>query len=51
MGDARRRVSSGSTDARVGEADARQYRLDEGPWLTAAATRRLIGIDVPGGLR
>jgi GAF domain-containing protein len=41
----RRRVSSGSTDARVREADALQYQLDEGPCLTAAATRDLVRID------
>ncbi len=41
----RRRTSSGSTDARVEEADALQYQLDEGPCLTAAATRQLVRID------
>jgi GAF domain-containing protein len=43
--DGGRRTSSGSTDARVREADALQYRLDEGPCLTAAATRQLVRID------
>jgi GAF domain-containing protein len=39
------RRSSGSTDARVREADSLQYELDEGPCLAAAATRRLVRID------
>lgn len=43
--DGRRRISSGSTDARVREADALQYQLDEGPCLTAATTRELVRID------
>jgi GAF domain-containing protein len=43
--DGRRRVSWGSTDARVEEADALQYQLDEGPCLTAATTRELVRID------
>lgn len=40
-----RRTSSGSTDARVHEADALQYELDEGPCLTAASSRELVRID------
>jgi GAF domain-containing protein len=40
-----RRRSSGSTDDRVRDADDLQYTLDEGPCLTAAATRELIRID------
>jgi GAF domain-containing protein len=43
--DDRRRRSSGSTDDRVRQADALQYELDEGPCLTAAATRQLVRID------
>jgi hypothetical protein len=43
--DGRRRTSSGSTDVRVREADALQYELDEGPCLTATATRELVRID------
>jgi GAF domain-containing protein len=43
--DERGRRSSGSTDARVREADGLQYELDEGPCLAAAATRELIRID------
>jgi len=43
--DDERRRSSGSTDDRVREADALQYELDEGPCLTAAATRELVRID------
>jgi GAF domain-containing protein len=43
--DGRRRVSSGSTDDRVREADSLQYELDEGPCLTAAMTRELVRID------
>ena len=43
--DERRRTSSGSTDARVMEADNLQYDLDEGPCLAAAAQRQLIRID------
>src|SRR3954467_20789 len=43
--DERGRRSSGSTDARVREADNLQYELDEGPCLAAAATRELIWID------
>jgi len=39
------RRSSGSTDARVREADNLQYELDEGPCLVAAATRELVRID------
>ena len=39
------RRSSGSTDARVREADNLQYEMDEGPCLTAAATRELVRID------
>jgi GAF domain-containing protein len=40
-----RRTSSGSTDARVQQADAMQYELDEGPCLTAAASRELVRMD------
>lgn len=40
-----RRTSAGSTDDRVRAADALQYELDEGPCLTAAATRELVVID------
>jgi GAF domain-containing protein len=43
--DGRRRASWGSTDARVGEADALQYQLEEGPCLTAAIARELVRID------
>jgi GAF domain-containing protein len=43
--DGRGRRSSGSTDARVREADSLQYALEEGPCLAATATRRLIRID------
>ncbi len=43
--DGRRRTSSGSTDARVREADALQYELDEGPCLAAALNRELVRID------
>jgi GAF domain-containing protein len=43
--DERNRRSSGSTDDRVRRADALQYELDEGPCLTAAATRELVRID------
>src|SRR3954447_21684178 len=39
------RRSSGSTDARVREADDLQYELNEGPCLAAAASRALIRID------
>jgi GAF domain-containing protein len=39
------RVSSGSTDDRVREADARQYELDEGPCLAAAAMREVVRVD------
>jgi GAF domain-containing protein len=39
------RRSSGSTDARVREADDLQYELNEGPCLAAAASRELIRID------
>lgn len=45
MVDEERRRSSGSTDARVREADALQYELDEGPCLTAVATREVVRID------
>jgi GAF domain-containing protein len=41
----RRRVSSGSTDERVREADALQYEFDEGPCITAAVSRELVRID------
>lgn len=41
----RRRVSSGSTDERVREADALQYDLDEGPCLAAATTGELVRVD------
>jgi len=40
-----RRVSSGSTDDRVREADALQYELDEGPCLAAAALREPVVVD------
>lgn len=40
-----RRTSAGSTDERVREADALQYELDEGPCLTATATRELVVIE------
>jgi GAF domain-containing protein len=40
-----RKRSSGSTDARVEEADDLQYRLGEGPCLAAAAARQLIRVD------
>jgi GAF domain-containing protein len=40
-----RRVSSGSTDDRVREADALQYALDEGPCLTAAIQCELVRLD------
>ncbi|RBY85832.1 transcription antitermination regulator [Blastococcus sp. TF02A-30] len=40
-----RRVSSGSTDPRVEQADALQYEFDEGPCLTAAGRRELVRID------
>ena len=43
--DERGRRSSGSTDARVREADNLQYELDEGPCLKAAATRELVRVD------
>ena len=43
--DERGRRSSGSTGARVREADDLQYVLDEGPCLAAAAHRELIRID------
>ncbi len=43
--DERGRRSSGSTDARVEQADALQYELDEGPCLAAAAGRRLVRVD------
>ena len=39
------RRSSGSTDARVREADNLQYDLNEGPCLAAAAGRELVRID------
>jgi GAF domain-containing protein len=41
----RRRVSSGSTDDRVREADGLQYELDEGPCLTAASMGMRIRVD------
>lgn len=44
MGEGGRR-SSGSTGARVREADDLQYALDEGPCLAAAANRELIRVD------
>ena len=34
-----------STDARVAQADALQYELDEGPCLAAAATGELVRVD------
>ncbi len=40
-----RRTSAGSTDDQVRAADALQYELDEGPCLTATATRELVVID------
>jgi GAF domain-containing protein len=40
-----RRTSAGSTDERVREADALQYELDEGPCLTATATRDLVVVE------
>jgi GAF domain-containing protein len=40
-----RRTSAGSTDERVREADNLQYELDEGPCLTATATRELVAIE------
>lgn len=40
-----RRVSSGSTDDRVREADALQYAFDEGPCLAAAALREPVLVD------
>jgi GAF domain-containing protein len=43
--DGRRRVSSGSTDDRVREADGLQYELDEGPCLAAATTREVVRVD------
>ena len=43
--DERGRRSSGSTDARVEQADALQYELDEGPCLAASAGRRLVRVD------
>jgi GAF domain-containing protein len=43
--DERRKRSSGSTDARVRQADGLQYELDEGPCLAAAAGRELVRID------
>ncbi|TYP84645.1 GAF domain-containing protein [Blastococcus xanthinilyticus] len=39
------RVSSGSTDDRVRQADALQYDLDEGPCLAAAAGREVVRVD------
>jgi GAF domain-containing protein len=43
--DERQRRSSGSTDARVQEADGLQYEFDEGPCLAAVGTRELVRID------
>ena len=43
--DERGRRSSGSTDARVREADSLQYAFDEGPCLDATRTRRLVRVD------
>jgi GAF domain-containing protein len=43
--DENRRRSTGSTDARVREADSLQYELDEGPCLAATAARELVRID------
>ena len=43
--DERGRRSSGSTDERVEQADDLQYELDEGPCLTASATRELVKMD------
>jgi GAF domain-containing protein len=40
-----RRTSSGATDARVLQADAQQYDLDEGPCLTAVAARTVVRVD------
>lgn len=40
-----RRSSRASTDARVGQADALQYELDQGPCLTAAARRSVVRVD------
>jgi GAF domain-containing protein len=40
-----RKRSSGSTDARVEQADDLQYQLGEGPCLTAVAARQLIRLD------
>jgi GAF domain-containing protein len=39
------RRSTGSTDARVEQADSLQYELDEGPCLAATAGRELVRID------
>jgi GAF domain-containing protein len=39
------RRSSGSTDARVSEADRLQYELDQGPCLAATAQRTLVRVD------
>jgi GAF domain-containing protein len=47
--DERGKRSSGSTDARVREADSLQYALEEGPCLTATSTRRLIRVDDMAG--
>ncbi|WP_040336548.1 GAF and ANTAR domain-containing protein [Candidatus Blastococcus massiliensis] len=43
--DDRRRISSGSTDDRVRDADGRQYEFDEGPCLSAAQTRELVHVE------
>jgi GAF domain-containing protein len=43
--DERGRRSSGSTDDRVRRADNLQYELEEGPCLTAAASRELVRMD------
>jgi GAF domain-containing protein len=43
--DERGRRSSGSTDARVQQADALQYELDEGPCLAASAGRQVVRVD------
>ncbi|SOE03408.1 GAF and ANTAR domain-containing protein [Blastococcus haudaquaticus] len=40
-----RRVSSGSTDDRVRQADALQYELDEGPCLAAFSGREVVRVD------
>ncbi len=40
-----RRTSAGSTDDRVREADSKQYELDEGPCLAAAAGRELVVVE------